>query len=235
MITVAAMANPGSLRFAVAASLFALTAGAQPAEPAPTVVEDPPTDTAARWNARTPTTPPDQRSGHLMASGSAGWVIPFGTVSDDASQSARFGSGLGYQLDVGYGVGRSVVVGLWGQLLTLGDGSACDDCGGTSLAGGPFVRYHLVQGLRFDPWFSYGLGVRFQSHEVGGVDRKYVGIDWARLQFGSDWYALPQLGFGPFVELGTGTFFSCPDDESAGGLYWRFMAGLRVAVDFPGH
>lgn len=230
------MTRPGLLRLGLVASCFALTAGAQPATPSGSPAgEDPPKDTSARWDARPARSPADTRSGHLFASGSVGWTIPFGTVGDDESQSARFGSGLGYQLDVGYGIGRSAVVGVWGQLLTLGDGSACTDCGGTSLAVGPFVRYHLVQGLRLDPWFSYGLGFRTQNHEVNGVERSYSGIDWARLQFGGDWYALPQLGFGPFVELGAGTFLSNPDDEKAGGLYWRFMAGLRVAVDFPGH
>lgn len=236
MITVAAMRTLGPLSMALAVSSLALAAGAQPAEPTTgTPDQEPPKDSAARWNARTQPPSPPGRGGHLMFSGSAAWVVPFGTVSEDASQQARFGSGLGYQLDLGYGVSSSVVVGVWGQLITFSDGSACDDCSGTGFAGGPFVRYHLVQGLRFDPWFSFGLGYRTQSHEVNGMDRSYGGIDWARLQFGGDWYALPQLGFGPFVELGASSFFSHPDDERGGGLAWRFMSGLRIAVDLPGH
>ncbi len=232
------MRTPGHLSMALAVSSLALLASsavAQPAEPGGGGAEDPPRDSATRWNARKAPPQPAGLAGHVMLSGSAAWVVPFGTVSDDASQQARFGSGPGYQVDLGYGLGSSVVVGLWGQLITFRDGSDCDDCSGLGFAGGPFVRYHLVQGLRFDPWFSFGVGYRSQSHDVNGVDRSYGGVDWARIQFGGDWYALPQLGFGPFVELGAGSFFARPDGERDGGVHWRFMSGLRIAVDFPGH
>lgn len=188
-------------------------------------------DSAARWEARNPSSPPDLRSGHIQLSGSVAFVLPFGAVAEDTSQSARFGPGLGYQLDVGYGVSRSVVVGGWGQILMLSDGSACGDCAGTGYAGGLFARYHLVQGLRFDPWFSFGVGYRTQSHDVSGVERTYSGLEWGRLQFGGDWYAIPQIGFGPYVELAAGTFFNRPDDEPGASVYWRFQAGLRVTFD----
>lgn len=238
MITVAAMRTPGHLSMALAVSSLALlasSAAAQPAEPGGAGAEDPPQDSAARWNTRSEPPRPAGLAGHVALSGSVAWVLPFGTISEGVSQHDRFGSGLGYQLDLGYGVGSSVVIGVWGQLLTLSDGSGCDDCAGIGFAGGPFVRYHLVQGLRFDPWFSFGIGYRSQSQDVNGVERSYGGLDWARVQFGGDWYALPQLGFGPFVELGAGNFFARPDDEQANGVSWRFMTGLRVAVDFPGH
>lgn len=226
------MRTPATPWLSLAVLTFSLGAQAQVTEPSGDDGTPPPTrDSAARWDARNPSPPPDRRSGHLQLAGSVAFVLPFGEVAQDDAQSSRFGPGLGYQADLGYGVSRSVVVGAWGQILTLSDGSECEDCAGTGYAGGLFARYHLVQGLRFDPWFSFGVGYRTQSHDVSGIERTYSGLEWARLSFGGDWYAIPQLGFGPFLELAAGTFFERPDDEPNASVYWRFGTGLRITFD----
>jgi hypothetical protein len=192
-------------------------------------------DPSARWANREIHEPRDTLTNHFVAGGSVSYALPFGTVSDGVDQRDRVGTGLGYGLDLGYGLSGHVVAGVWGQLLTLGDGNDCSsNCDATSYAGGAFVRYHLVQGLRFDPWLSFGIGYRSQSSNSFGEKKQYGGLDWARLQIGGDWYALSQLGFGPVLELGAGSFFSRPEEESAGGVHWRFLVGLRVVADFPG-
>ncbi len=236
----------------VVALLSLLASGPALAEPARTTAGESPAATAsteeaaasgeggspdpsARWAGRELREPPDTLTGHFVAAGSVSYALPFGTVSDGVDQRDRVGTGLGYGLDLGYGLSGHVVAGVWGQLLTLGDGNDCNsNCDATSYAGGAFVRYHLVQGLRFDPWLSFGIGYRSQSSRSFGEKQRYSGLDWARLQIGGDWYALSQLGIGPVVELGAGSFFSRPDDESGGGVPFRFLVGVRAVFDYPG-
>ncbi len=220
-----------------------------PTEPTPPAEEPtPPTAPSARTPPPTPASaaseepvegpppgPRDTLSGHFQGGLTGAFALPFGTVSDGVSERDRVGDGIGFNLDLGYGVHRNVVLGVYGQLLSLGDGNDCSDCPANAYAGGAFVRYHLVQGLRFDPWLSYGIGYRFQSTDPSeGDSLDYSGLDWMRLQFGGEWYAWSQLGFGPLLELSAGTFFSRPDGEDGGGVYWNFLAGLRVVVDLPG-
>jgi hypothetical protein len=81
---------------------------------------------------------------------------------------------------------------------------------------------------------GFGLGYRQSTVETDTEDLKFSGFDWARFQIGGDWYFLKTLGFGPFLELVSGGFFSRP--ESAGKLrtHWHFSAGLRLVLDLPG-
>lgn len=191
-------------------------------------------DPSKRWEGREIYEPRDTLSGHFVVAGSASYALPFGDVSEDVSQRDRVGTGLGYGLDFGYGLSGHVAAGVYGQFLQLGDGNDCSDCDASSFAGGAFVRYHLAQGLRFDPWLSYGIGYRTQSSKFGGDTRTYSGLDWARVQIGGDWYALSQFGLGPLLELSAGSFFNRPSDESGGGVHFRFLVGLRLVLDFPG-
>ncbi|HMJ10668.1 MAG TPA: hypothetical protein VK524_04630 [Polyangiaceae bacterium] len=173
----------------------------------------------------------DTVGGHLQLSPSAALVIPFGELSDGTSQSSVLGIGPGFALDVGFGVSRSVVLGAWGQLVSFGAGSECSDCSATSLAGGAFVRYHLVQGVRFDPWLSAGVG--FRTLTAGVDDARFSGFDFMRFQVGGDWYPARFLGFGPFAELDAGAYTSQPGDADS-AAYFQFATGLRLTLDVPG-
>lgn len=186
---------------------------------------------------------PDTLAGHLQLSPAAIVVVPFGKLADGLSQSSALGPGLGLSLDAGIGVSRSVVLGVWGQFVRFGDGDNCPDCASTSLAGGAFIRYHLVQGVRFDPWLSAGVGFRTLSvgqtdNDFGtpgsGGDSRFSGLDFLRFQIGGDWYPTRFLGFGPFVELTSGTYLSRPEAAGDGAVYFQFTAGLRLTFDVPG-
>ncbi len=185
-----------------------------------------------------PLVPPalDTLGGHFSLAGSAGVAVPFGDLQQGAAQSRAMGAGWGFGAELGYGVSRSVVVGVWGQGLKLGGGSSCKDCSTTSFAGGPFVRYHLVQGTRFDPWMSAGLGFRTTRITGGaGGDLSYSGLEWLRLRVGGDWYAFSNFGFGPFFELDAGHYFSRPSQASgSASTHLAFTTGLRLIVDLPG-
>jgi uncharacterized protein involved in copper resistance len=178
----------------------------------------------------------DTLGGHFSVAGSAGLAVPFGELQQNAAASHLMGVGWGFGAELGYGVSRSVVIGAWGQALSLGAGSSCSGCKTTSFAAGPFVRYHLVQGTRFDPWMSAGLG--FRSTKIAGApggDLSYSGLEWLRLRVGGDWYAFSNFGFGPYMELDAGHYLSRPSQTSGNAsAHLSFNVGLRLIVDLPG-
>lgn len=188
---------------------------------------------AAKEPGDTPATaetlPRDTVGGHISIGAGAGVAVPFGSLASGAAQSDFLGTGFLIGGDVTYGVSRSVMLGVYGEWTHLPGSGPWDGQSASEIAVGPLVRYHLAQGVRFDPWVSYGLG--FRSLSLGS--ESLTGIDWARLQFGGDWYAASALGFGPFVGLSLGTYFG--DATSAGkAVNALFTVGLRVVFDAPG-
>lgn len=176
----------------------------------------------------------DTVGGHLRLGVSGAFVAPFGHLAQGVTTDSRAGTGWGGVVDLAYGVDRQVMLGVYGEGQWLGDTIPCSGCSATSFGGGAFVRYHFVQGLRFDPWISYGLGYRQLSSDQGDVTLSYSGIEWARLQMGATWSILPQLGFSPLIELGGGTMTNVPEGETVGGSSWRFQVGLQFELDLPG-
>lgn len=184
-----------------------------------------------------PLVPParDDLGGHFVVGASALWAIPFGKLEAGASATDAMGSGPGVGLDVGYGVSRTVVVGAWGQALFLGSSDDCPSCSTSSMAFGAQLRYHLVQGMRFDPWMSAGLGYRLTTIDTPAGKVDYAGVEWLRLQVGGDWYAFQNLGFGPYAELDLGRYSSrSPGSLGSAENHWHFALGARVVFDTPG-
>jgi len=185
-----------------------------------------------------PVIPPavDTLGGHFSLAGSGGLAVPFGELQQNSAVSHLMGTGWGFGAELGYGVSRGVVIGAWGQALLLGAGSSCSGCSTTSVAAGPFVRYHLVQGTRFDPWMSAGLG--FRTTKITGApggDLSYSGLEWLRLRVGGDWYAFSKFGFGPYVELDAGHYESRPSQTTGNAsAHLAFNVGLRLILDLPG-
>jgi hypothetical protein len=186
-----------------------------------------------------PMTPPaiDGLGGHFLLGAGAAYQKPFGKFGSGMRQSSQVDGGLSITVDAGFGVSRQIVIGAWGQWFRLPEGSECEECSATGLAGGPLVRFHLVQGLRFDPWLSFAVGYRdlqLENGDNGSEVLKFKGVDWARLQVGGDWYPAANFGFGPFLELVSGGYFDRP--EAAGSLrtYWQWSAGMRLTFDVPG-
>lgn len=178
--------------------------------------------------------PTDYVGGHFQIGATGLLTSPFGNVSKDVSHLARSGPGGGAGLDLGFGVDRFVFLGAYGEMQWLGSSDACPSCSGTTIGAGLFARYHIVQGMRFDPWVSYGIGYRSLSSTNDTTSNDYVGLEWLRLQLGATWFATSGLGFGPVLQLGAGTMIGRPDGESAGGTNFRASLGLRIALDVPG-
>lgn len=178
---------------------------------------------------------PDTLGGHIAISPSFGVAFPFANLEDGAAQSDVMSKGWAFGLDAAYGISRAVAVGAWGQHLRLGSSDACPECKTQSSAVGAFVRYHLVQGMRFDPWMGAGLGFRTTKISSPGGDLTYSGMEWLRLQVGGDWYAFDKVGFGPFVELDMGRYSSrSPGSIGTGANHWTFLTGARITLDLPG-
>jgi len=178
---------------------------------------------------------PDLLSGHIMLSPSFGYAVPFANVEADAPQSDVMSSGWSGGLEAAYGLSRTVAVGAWGQYLSLGSSDQCKDCKTKSTAFGAFIRYHLVQGTRFDPWMAAGLGYRLTTLSRLGEDVKYSGIEWLRLVVGGDWYAFDKIGFGPYLELDMGRYGTrSPGSIGDSANHWTFLTGARVTLDLPG-
>ncbi|HEY6728214.1 MAG TPA: hypothetical protein VI197_29595, partial [Polyangiaceae bacterium] len=183
-----------------------------------------------------PMTPPapDGLGGHFLLGAAAAYQTPLGKFGSGMRQSSQVDGGLSVTVDAGFGVSRQIVIGAWGQWFQLPDGSECGKCSATGFAAGPFVRFHLVQGLRFDPWLSFGAGYRDLKLDQGSEELAFKGIDWARLQVGGDWYPAANFGFGPFLEVVSGGYFDRPEVAGALRTYWQWSAGMRLAFDVPG-
>lgn len=197
----------------------------------------PPESTARETDSEAPQLVPfrqDYVGGHFQVGGTGVLLAPFGNVAEDVGHLSRGGPGGGAQIDLGFGVDRFVFLGAYGEVQWLGASDSCSSCSATTIGAGLFARYHLVQGMRFDPWVSYGLGYRGLSSESDDGSTSYVGLEWLRLQLGATWYATSQLGLGPVLQLGAGTMISRPDGESPGGTHFRAQLGLRIALDIPG-
>jgi hypothetical protein len=165
-------------------------------------------------------------------------VAPTWSIGElGSSLPARRGLGIGFgaRADAGFGVSRSVVVGAWGSFASFSDGRRCDSCSGRAFAVGPFVRYHLVQGFRLDPWLMMGAAYRQLSFEdASGARQKFNGVEWLHLELGADYYALSGLGFGPYGALGLSTYSSRPDAAGSASVNVDLSVGLRFFLDLPG-
>lgn len=178
------------------------------------------------------TIPParDTVGGHLAIGALAGFAVPFGSIDSKVAQSDVLGGGLVLGGDVTYGVSRTVMVGAYGEFGKPADAGAWSGRAVSSIAAGLMVRYHLVQGTRFDPWMSYGAGFR---RLTAGTD-SFTGLDWARIQLGGDWYATSGFGFGPWLQMSMGTYLGSSGSLDSKSVNAEFALGLRVVFDAPG-
>jgi hypothetical protein len=176
----------------------------------------------------------DLLGGHPLLGVAGKLALPFGRLDSDRSLGSRAGGGYGAAGDLGVGLSRSIELGVWADYLVYGeDEEDCPGCETQSFGIGPFVRYHLVQGVRFDPFLSLGAGYRGITISDDGSKTTESSLAWLKLGLGATWYALAQIGFGPFVELELATL----TDTQAGAdpsVFASFGGGLRLQFDIRG-
>lgn len=221
---------PGSA-LAQTAPAASATAGLDPDAPPPTVhlVDDsePKSPLVPRAN--------DLLGSHVLLGGSIGPAWTLGNLGSNFAASRGLGTGLGFRADAGLGLSRSVVLGVWGGYTSYGNGSGCSDCAGRAFSVGPFVRYQLSQGLRFDPWLSIGASYRQVSYvSDANATSKFKGIEWLRLEMGADYYVLSGFGFGPYGALGLSSYSKRPLSAGDASVSPELTFGLRLLLDVPG-
>jgi hypothetical protein len=174
----------------------------------------------------------DTVGGHFQLGAALAWAVPFGSLEPGRAASAHLATGAAVDLDLGLGVSRTTVLGINGGYARFSETDACPDCSPSSFNVGAFVRYHLVQGLTFDPWMSAGIAFRRLNLDEEVV---YAGLDWADFRIGGDWYPSENFGFGPVIGL-TLTSYLARSDASMDGIATaaRFTVGARVVFDAPG-
>lgn len=176
----------------------------------------------------------DSLTGHLLPNASIGYTTGYGNIDSSISTRSSLASGATIGLGVGYGVSRNVELGVSASLAPLSGGSSCTTCEGRLTDALLYVSYHLVQGTRFDPWVRFGVGVTGLHLTGTGKDFDYVGLSWANIMFGGDWYASKYIGFGPVLSCALQSYVRTPADRSA-SVAERLTVGMRVTFDVSGH
>jgi hypothetical protein len=183
---------------------------------------------------------PDTRFGHLLIDPRTSVTIPVGRLTSLASAGSVTGTGVSFGGVVGFGISRYVAVEASGGYSLFSGPSDCSGCRGRGFDLGLGFSYHLAQGVAIDPWASFGVGFRSATFRADidargkkldkPSDQSYRGLDFARIALGADFYPLPALGLGPYVEADVGTNVSRP---GASGLatYAFIHVGVRIALD----
>jgi len=160
-------------------------------------------------------------------------AVPFGELDSDRSFGDRAGLGYGVSGELGLGLSRSVELGVWADYVSFDSDEDCRGCEITSFGVGPFLRYHLVQGMRFDPFLTIGAGHRAVTISSDGEEQTDSGLAWLKLGLGGNWYALSQVAFGPYVELELATLTDAPAGSDP-AVFAQFSSGLRLHFDVRG-
>jgi hypothetical protein len=188
----------------------------------------------------------DLLGGHVLVGAAVGPTWSLGKLGSDLAAVRGLGTGIGLRADAGVGLSRSVLLGVWGQFNRYRNGDACGTCDGLAFAVGPFVRYHLSQGLRFDPWLSLGGGYRQLRFEQDGVvpaagppalppsTAKFSGIEWLRFELGADYYVWSGLGLGPYGSVSLSSYTKRPANAGDAAVNTELSVGLRFLLDVPG-
>lgn len=230
----ALLAGVGTLLFpalAQAEGPGASTAAIDPDAPPPSlhVVDD--SEPAPTFTPRAQ----DLLGSHVLVGVAAAPTWSLGELGRDLPARRGLGVGFGARGDAGIGVSRAVVVGAWGGFAAYSDGRSCDSCSGRAVSVGPFVRYHLSQGFRFNPWLTLGAAYRQLSFDDdSGRRQKLKGVEWLHLELGADYYSLSGLGFGPYGSLGLSTYSSRPASAGDASVNAELSVGLRIFLDVPG-
>lgn len=168
---------------------------------------------------------------HLLPYAALAYSWGFGTLDSLVDAEHSLASGTAVQLGLGYGLSRSVELGA-DMLLALPEGG-CEECSSRLFDANLHVSYHLVQGVRFDPWVRLGVGLSSLRLSNPNEAHSYFGPNWFTATVGGDWYATRHLGIGPLLAFGLTSYTKRPEGTDM-GLVERLTLGLRVVFDVNG-
>ncbi len=190
---------------------------------------------------------PDTRAWHLFIDGYASLTGPTGAFASGIAASSLTAFGLNAGGALGLGVTRTTVVEIRGGYSLYAPPRGCSEgCSGRGYDIALGLRYHIAQGIAFDPWIGFGVGVRWTTFElpasiargagkpIEGTDKLeqvYRGIDVARITMGGSFFPVPFFGFGLYFEIDAGTNFTRPDPTRGLSPYVLFQLGARISFD----
>jgi hypothetical protein len=158
--------------------------------------------------------------------GRLGYGIPLGkSVDSDNSNLSNTVSGMiPLQLDVGYRIIPSIMVGgylQYGIGFVGSSGKAlCDQsgasCGVHDVRFGAQFQYHVSPGGGVDPWFGAGLGYEWLTTSLNSST--VHGWEFLSLQGGVDLSPIAMLGVGPFVSLSFAQYSKLSSDAASGDI-----------------
>jgi len=175
----------------------------------------------------------DTLSSHFVLGLAATYGRALGRLDSRTSSIDNMGAAQSLVADIAYGVSPHFAFALQGGLGRAGDTSSCADCNANFWLVRPWLRYHLVQGTRFDPWLGIGAGLRGLTLKGRPGSDSYLGIDLVSLTVGGDWYATSQIGFGPLLSLEVTRYVHGPEGTSARNST-TLLTGIRAVLDIPG-
>ena len=175
----------------------------------------------------------DTLSRHFVLGFAATYGRAFGRLDSRTSSTENMGAAESLMADIGYGLSPHFALALQGALGGAGNTSTCSDCSARFWLVRPWLRYHLVQGTRFDPWLGVGAGLRGLTLKGRPGSDSYLGVDLVSLAVGGDWYATSQIGFGPLLSLEVTRYLRGPDGTSARNST-TLLTGIRAVLDLPG-
>ena len=179
--------------------------------------------------------PVDTRTGRPTLAAGIAYGRLFGSAEANVPLPSYASWGFLPTFTLSVPVSRHVAIEAWGAFGSFNNHTAdCPTCTAKTWTAGLGASYHLLDGTPFDPWFSAGVGWQQTSLDNGyAIKLDYGGIVLPRLTVGSDYYPVKYIGFGPWLELQTGRFYSVSGASSAiieKDIHSELAAGLRVVL-----
>ncbi len=231
----------------IAAALMTIAPSASADEGSYDYQSDPNAATIAEPSAPAPGTVPANK-GFQMAL-SFGYSIPFGDVDSSLKQGDLISSELPLNLEFGYKVTPEIYFGGYVG-YGFGDGGSMVDklcisssvtCSLSTLRIGVNLQYHFRPEAKVNPYIGFGMGYEsatFTASGPGGTAEVIArGFEVLRFTAGTDFRTNSVVGFGPYVNLGVGTYTSLDNGyESApiedAKLHGWLNVGIRISL-FP--
>ncbi len=175
----------------------------------------------------------DTLSGHLLLGLGTSYSNVFGSLDSSTSLRSVVSGGFNLNIGVGYGLSRAVEAQLLGSFASFSSSTDCASCSAKSYALTAALNYHIVQGVRFDPWVRAGLGVSAFSLNGAPGKRDYVGLQWLNATIGGDWYLSRHFGLGPMLSIALTSYLDHPSDSRT-SIAAQWVGGLNFTVDGTG-
>lgn len=168
---------------------------------------------------------------HILPYAALAYTWGFGSLDSQMGAEHSLASGPALQLGLDYGLTRSIELGA-DVLLALPEGG-CTECSSRLFDANLHISYHLVQGVRFDPWVRLGLGLSSLRLSSPNDTHSYFGPNWITAAVGGDWYATRNVGIGPLLAFGLTSYTKRPEGTDM-ALVERLTLGLQVVFDVNG-